>query len=147
MAAGIDTDTLQRLIDLGKRKGQLSTEDLFAGLPVDSMSAEDIAMVVLEIEEAGVPVEPDDTLLTRSCQAEMRPMAEPAPLLPSLPQPADPRKPVDHTATAHVATAPAELSATAAADDRESPRINRVVALAGVLTLLILGGGVLLLGR
>ena len=147
MAAGISNDTLQRLIELGKQKGQLFPEDLFSLLPVDRMSAEDIALVVLEIEEAGVPVESEEALLTLSRPAEMRTITEAIALaLPPLPHPDDSLRPDD--ASAHVSTRPVESSVGAAAHhEADGPRINRVVALAGVLTLLILGGGVLLLGR
>ena len=147
MPASIDKNTLQRLIALGKRKGQLSPEDLFAELPVDCMSAEDIALVVLEIEEAGVPVELEDTLLTLSRPTEMRPMAEPIALATApQPLPINSLKLHDHTA-AYVSTGPVKLSAGAAADDLpEGARINQIVALASALTLLILGGGLLLLG-
>src|SRR4051812_33049221 len=127
MAAGIDKDIIQRLIDLGKQKGQLSPQDLLARLPVDSMSAEDIALMVLEIEEAGVPVELEETLLTLSRPTEMRPMPEPIALASAPPpRPAGSLKLDDHTAAAHISTAPAELSPDATADDRpEGARINQ----------------------
>ena len=147
MAAGISNETLQRLIDLGKQKGQLSPEDLFSLLPVDRMSAEDIALVVLEIEEGGVPVESEEALLTMSRPVEMRPITETISLaLPPLPQ--HDGSPRLDDAAAHVSTMPIESPPKAAADHgAEGPRINWVVTLAGALTLLILGGGVLLLGR
>lgn len=148
MPAGIATNMLQRLIDLGKQKGQRSPEDLFVELPVDSMSADDIALVVLEIEEAGVPVELEEPLLSPSRPMEMRPMVEPI-ALARVPQqlPTNALELDNHTA-AFVSTAPAKVSIGAAANDLlEGVHINYVVALAGVLTLLILGGGLLLLGR
>jgi hypothetical protein len=82
MAAGIDKDTLQRLIALGQRKGRLSPEDLLTGLPVDRMSAEDIALVVLEIEEAGVPVEVEETLAMLARPGERPSMPVPVAPLP-----------------------------------------------------------------
>lgn len=53
---------LDRLIALGLRKGELTPADLQAALPIHAMSAEDIARVVLELEEAGVPVELEDLI-------------------------------------------------------------------------------------
>lgn len=67
----IDSDTLARLVALGRRKGHLTNQDLEAALPVDIMSPEDIALVVVHLEEAGVSVDLDETLL--------------APVLPGVP--------------------------------------------------------------
>lgn len=55
----IDSGTLARLVALGRRKGHLTNQDLEAVLPVSAMSAEDIALVVVHLEDAGVPVELD----------------------------------------------------------------------------------------
>jgi hypothetical protein len=51
------------LVALGRRKGHLTNQDLEAALPVDIMSPEDIALVVVHLEEAGVSVDLDETLL------------------------------------------------------------------------------------
>ncbi len=59
----IDSSTLARLVALGRAKGRLTLEDLKAALPVDTMDAEDIAPVVVHLEDAGVPVELDERLL------------------------------------------------------------------------------------
>lgn len=59
----IDSDTLARLITVGRQKGHLTNLDLETVLPVETMSAEDIALVVVHLEDAGVPVELDETLL------------------------------------------------------------------------------------
>ncbi|KAB1077393.1 hypothetical protein [Methylobacterium soli] len=148
MAAGIDKDTLERLIALGQRKGRLSPEDLLTGLPVDRMSAEDIALVVLEIEEAGVPVEVEETLAMLARPGERPSMPVPVAPLPPLPPPPGGEarlapQPIAAQAPA-AAEAPARVSTDAAAERAE---VNRIVALAGLATLLILGLGVLVLGR
>jgi hypothetical protein len=148
MAAGIDKDTLQRLIALGQRKGRLSPEDLLTGLPVDRMSAEDIALVVLEIEEAGVPVEVEETLAMLARPGKRPSMPVPVAPLPPLPPPPSGEarlapQPIAARAPA-AAEAPARVSTDAAAKRAE---VNRIVALAGLATLLILGLGVLVLGR
>ncbi len=59
----IDRSTLDRLVTLGRTKGHLTNEDLQAALPVDSMGADDIALVVVHLEDAGIPVELDESLL------------------------------------------------------------------------------------
>ncbi|TNC12410.1 hypothetical protein FF100_16450 [Methylobacterium terricola] len=63
MQAAFDRTTLDRLIALGRSRGGLGPDDLRQALPVDRMSAEDIALVLIELEEAGVPVDPDEVLL------------------------------------------------------------------------------------
>jgi hypothetical protein len=63
MQAAFDRATLDRLIILGRSQGGLGPDDLRRALPVDRMSAEDIAMVLIELEEAGIPVDPDEALL------------------------------------------------------------------------------------
>ncbi|HEY8578301.1 MAG TPA: RNA polymerase sigma factor region1.1 domain-containing protein [Beijerinckiaceae bacterium] len=59
----IASDALERLIALGRAKGGLDTEDLRRALPLQRMSPEDVALVVLQIEEAGVAVELEESLL------------------------------------------------------------------------------------
>jgi Sigma-70 factor, region 1.1 len=63
MQPAIDRTSLERLTALGRQKGRLTNQDLEEGLPVDRMSAEDIALVVAHLEEAGIPVDLDDALL------------------------------------------------------------------------------------
>ena len=65
MQPAIDRNSLERLIALGRQKGGLTNQDLEEALPVDHMSAEDIALMVVHLEEAGIPVDLDDTLLDR----------------------------------------------------------------------------------
>jgi hypothetical protein len=59
----ISRDTLDCLVAMGRRDGGLTTGDLRRALPVDAMSAEDLALVVVHIEEEGVSVELDESLL------------------------------------------------------------------------------------
>jgi hypothetical protein len=63
MQQALDSNTLDRLIALGRQQGQLTTLDLETNLPIHSMSAEDIALIVVHLEESGVPVELDDSLM------------------------------------------------------------------------------------
>jgi hypothetical protein len=64
MQPALDSNTFDRLISLGRERGHLTTEDLRASLPIESMSAEDIAQVVIQLEETGVPVELEESLLS-----------------------------------------------------------------------------------
>ncbi len=64
MQAAFDRTTLDRLIALGKSRGGLTPDDLRRALPVDRMSAEDIALVLIELEEAGISVDPDEIVMT-----------------------------------------------------------------------------------
>jgi Sigma-70 factor, region 1.1 len=64
MQQALDSNTLDRLISLGRQQGQLTTQDLEANLPIHSMSAEEIAQIVVHLEESGVPVELEDSLVT-----------------------------------------------------------------------------------
>ncbi|WP_230533324.1 RNA polymerase sigma factor region1.1 domain-containing protein [Microvirga roseola] len=63
MQSALDRNTLDRLIAVGRKQGHLTTEDLRTGLPVESMSAEEIALIVAHLEETGVPVELEDRLI------------------------------------------------------------------------------------
>lgn len=59
MAGTIDRATLDRLITLGRERGELTAEEFQAALPVDSMDVDALVLVMLELEAAGVSVEPD----------------------------------------------------------------------------------------
>jgi len=62
-----DDATIRSLIDQGRRSAnRLSAEALGAALPVETMTPEEIAVVVERIESAGVEVELDDSRLMRS---------------------------------------------------------------------------------
>jgi hypothetical protein len=62
----IHSNKLAELRTRAQRRGALSIEDLRDVLPVDHMSADDIASLLLQLEEAGVTVEIDDDLLGAS---------------------------------------------------------------------------------
>src|SRR5688500_11702123 len=76
MQPALDSTTLDRLISLGRERGHLTTEDLRASLPIESMSAEDIALIVVHLEETGVPVELEDSLLSPAPRPMPRKSAE-----------------------------------------------------------------------
>lgn len=83
MQPALDSHTLDRLISLGRESGHLTTEDLRASLPVESMSAEEIAQVVVHLEETGVPVELEENLLS----PHVKPVALPRPSAEIIPFP------------------------------------------------------------
>ena len=63
----LDTDlfgaALSDLISLARRRGSLTMEDLQKALPVNSMTEQEIAHVLARLDEAGIDVEIDPTLL------------------------------------------------------------------------------------
>ncbi|MGU3541271.1 RNA polymerase sigma factor region1.1 domain-containing protein, partial [Methylobacterium sp. A54F] len=69
---GLDRAVLDRLIDLGRQRGGLTPEDLREHLPIAALGAEDLALIVLEIEEAGVPVEIEEMLAALMRPAGLR---------------------------------------------------------------------------
>jgi hypothetical protein len=77
----IDSETLARLVALGQQKGHLTNQDLADALPVATMSADDIALVVVHLEDAGVSVDLDETLLARASTGAPMPRG-PAEILP-----------------------------------------------------------------
>src|SRR4051794_1286337 len=79
MTPAIDRAALDRLIALGKGTGRVSMHELRTHLPVSSLTAEDIALVVLELEDAGVEVELDARCSQRRDSG--RPLIRPRPRL------------------------------------------------------------------
>lgn len=129
MQAAFDRTTLDQLVALGRSRGELTPDDLRRALPVDRMSAEDIALVLIELEEAGIAVDPDEILL----QGGGTPLPAGAIRLPEPPAPT-PAAPVAEPPTA------AAAAATAAAPDRVPPPparggAHRAVILAGLAAL------------
>ncbi|MCJ2052805.1 RNA polymerase sigma factor region1.1 domain-containing protein [Methylobacterium sp. J-070] len=142
MSQTIDRGTLDRLIALGRARGELSPDDLRAALPVEHMEVEALVLMMLELEAAGVSVEPD---------AFGPPAERPVPASPVLPA-LDPgtAPPVRRADSAGAAASPAaDPGAVPVAprapvpDDRAT--VNRAVALAGAATLLLLGAVLLML--
>jgi hypothetical protein len=55
---------IDRLIELGKRRGGLEIGDIRQALPVDTMPTAELAEVLAHLEEAGISIEIDPALLT-----------------------------------------------------------------------------------
>ena len=142
MSQTIDRGTLDRLIALGRAWGELSADDLRAALPVAHMDVDALVLVMLELEEAGVSVEPD---------AFGPPMERPVSMSPALPvREAGPAHPVRHANSVGAAIGPptdrtAAPGALPGTNPAERADVNRAVALAGAATLLLLGALLLML--
>jgi len=74
MQPAVDNTIMDRLLLLGRKQGHLTNQDLQANLPVDAMSAEEIALVVVHLEEAGVPVELDDGMAASNPKIDPEPV-------------------------------------------------------------------------
>ena len=62
----IDEKLLATLRARAARQGFLTTDDLRAVLPIDTLSADDLAMIVLQLEDVGVSLEVSNNLLGSS---------------------------------------------------------------------------------
>jgi hypothetical protein len=77
----ISTTAFDRLMQLARQHGRLKIDDIRRTLPIDTMTVEEIAGVVIRLEEAGIPVEVDARFLTPYHQKITLPQAEPTPEL------------------------------------------------------------------
>ncbi|KNY19686.1 RNA polymerase sigma factor region1.1 domain-containing protein [Methylobacterium sp. ARG-1] len=141
MAQTIDRGTLDRLIALGRARGELTAGDLQAALPVDYMDVDTLVLVMLELEAAGVSVEPE---------AFGPPIDRPLPGALTLPE-AGPGvlPPILPTGGTGAPAAAAERGPGPAAPPEGDPdgnrAVTRAVVLAGLATVLILGAVLLML--
>lgn len=141
MQQALDSNTLDRLIALGRQQGQLTTLDLQNNLPIASMSAEEIALIVVHIEEAGVPVELEDSLMA----PHSKPTSAPARSAEIIPFP-------DREAAGRMKKRSAPLQKTApvraqpAFVQQEKRAAHWAVAAAGLLVLLLMIGALALFG-
>jgi len=135
MQQALDRNILDRLITMGRQRGQLTTADLRANLPVETMSTEDIALIVIHLEESGVAVELEEDLLFPQ-QKFQPPRRESAKIIP-FPGPAakserSKKTPAPLTALTH---APAQ---TAEPQHYPNRLIHWIVAAAGLMALAVL---------
>lgn len=142
MSQTIDRGTLDRLIALGRDRGELSADDLRAALPVERMDVDALVLVMLELEAAGVSVEPE---------AFGPPADRPIPTALTLPRQEPGTVPPARRAEGAGAAAaggrepapPGAVPPAPAPDDRAA--VNRAVVLAALATLLVLGAVLLML--
>lgn len=142
MQPALDSNTLDRLIALGREQGHLTNQDLEANLPIASMSAEEIALIVVHLEETGVPVELDDSLIVPGAKPGPAPVRS-AEIIPF----------PDRAAVARMKrrTAPLQKGLPSQPETAKSERQGRrtahwAVAMAGLLVLALLLGLVTMLG-
>ena len=62
----IEHEKIELLRQRASRQGAVTTGDLREILPIEQMSADELALVVLELEDAGVPIEVDEALMGSS---------------------------------------------------------------------------------
>ena len=139
MTQGLDRGTLDRLIALGRSRGAITADDLRTALPVERMDVDALVLVMLELEAAGVSVEPE---------AVGPPANRPVSTAVELPAPKLGTPPDRATEAGYGAAFAAPGSAAAAPpepipDDRADA--SRAVILAGLATVLILGAVLLML--
>lgn len=57
---------VKALMDLGRRQGRVSTEDVRRLLPLDAITVEELANLILRLEERGIAVDVDPALFVPS---------------------------------------------------------------------------------
>ena len=134
MSAIVPKESLEHLVVLGRSRGHLTTDDLARTLPVHTMEPDDIALVVVHLEDAGVSAELDESLLASNPQMRRKPVEAQFRLVNDQPDqiPKPPASPTDLRGTS-----------TAAPPDRMHaavPSTQWPVVVAGVLVLALLTG-------
>jgi hypothetical protein len=142
MQQALDSNTLDRLISLGRERGQLTIQDLETNLPIHSMSTDEIALIVVHLEEAGVPVELDESLLTANPKPPQAP-ARSAEIIPFPDRAAAARM---KKRAAPLQKAPPAQPEPAAFAKQEKRAAHWAVAVAGLLVLGLMVGLVMLFG-
>ena len=142
MQPALDSNTLDRLIALGRKQGHLTNRDLEDNLPIASMSAEDIALIVVQLEETGVPVELDDGLQSPNAKPGPAP-ARSAEIIP-FPDRASVARMKQRKTPLQKASVSAPKTAEPAG--RQSRVAHWAVAIAGFIVLALLVGIVKTLG-
>ena len=136
MKPTIPKDVLDRLVALGRRQGHLTTEDVKHALPVDAMTPDEIALVVVHLEDHGIAVELDESLLAPHPGPRSAPGDGPALVL-------RPDQNGDRSAKGPPAPPQAQLQTGADATTPAAPppragrAVHWAVALAGVVLLLV----------
>jgi hypothetical protein len=141
MAVTIDRATLDRLIALGRERGEITAAELQAALPVDALDVDALVLVMLELEAAGVSVEPD--ALGPRAESDVAPrlvLASPEPTVPRATVPADGER-----RTGGNDRRPEQGPGVAATMDEDDPGVGRIVLGAGLAVFLILATILILL--
>ncbi|MGE8127482.1 RNA polymerase sigma factor region1.1 domain-containing protein [Methylobacterium sp. NPDC080182] len=139
MRQALDRATLDRLVALGRDRGLLTADDLRAALPVERMDVDALVLVMLELEAAGVSVEPE---------AFGPPNDRAVPVSVALPAPRPGTPPVRAAEAGQGAAFAPPASAAPAAPEPvpdDGADAGWAVLLAGLATVLILGALLLML--
>ncbi len=140
MSTPIDRATLDRLIAIGRERGELTADDLQRVLPIDTMDVDALVLVMLELDAAGVSVEPD----------AFGPRGErPVTAVPDLPAPerkAAVTTPVPVGAPDGAGGGTGAGATAPAASDRATGEgsVDRIVLLSGLAAFFVLAGVLLL---
>lgn len=140
MQPALDRDMLDRLVARGRERGQLTTADLRANLPVEAMSIEAIALVVAHLEESGIPVEVEDSLLRKN-HAPRKTRGEGAQIIP-FPKAAQRRESTQRQTARSSGSPPQVVSAQAAPSQATRTPLATILlsifVASAILTLIVL---------
>ncbi|MBQ0819635.1 RNA polymerase sigma factor region1.1 domain-containing protein [Microvirga sp. HBU67558] len=142
MQPALDSTTLDRLIALGREQGHLTNQDLEDNLPIASMSAEEIALIVVHLEETGVPVELDDSLASPNPKPSPAPVKS-AEIIPFPDRAAAAKMKRRNAPLQKAGPTPSEATKTAWPSGRAA---HWAVVISGLLVLVLLVGLVMMLG-
>lgn len=142
MQPALDSNTLDRLIALGRKQGHLTNRDLEANLPIASMTADEIALIVVHLEETGVPVELEDSPISPNAKANAVPIQS-AEIIPFPDRAAAARM---KRRAPPLQKAQASPPQTSKPTQQEKRTAHWAVALSGLLVLVLLVGLVTMLG-
>jgi len=142
MQPALDSNTLDRLITLGRKQGHLTNQDLEANLPIDAMSAEEIALIVVHLEETGIAVELDDSLISQPAKPSPAP-ARSAEIIPFPDRSAASRT---KKRTVSLQAASPLRSETSGFARQEQQAAHWAAAVAGLVVLVLMVGALMLFG-
>lgn len=136
-----DDEAFDRLVALGRERGGLTTEDIAQSLPVERMTAEQLAAVIVYLEEADIPVEIDPAFLSPRHRGPAPPEGKP---LAEAAQPNEPTKAGVHALSSGPTPSDAALRETSVertyADGKRLPfsAAGVAIAAAAMLALIIM---------
>ena len=143
LMTAIDKTSIDRLVALGRKSGRLTTENLRDVLPIEAMSADDLALVVVHLEDAGISVELEDTLLTEPKRPPPVP-TQGAEIVPLPDRSGKPRSsPSEAVPLQHGGPPMADAPVLGHQDLRH---VHWAVAIAGIIVLSLLGLVILVYG-
>jgi hypothetical protein len=133
---------VERLVEIGRRTGRLTFDELRQNLPIADMTAAEIVQAVTYLEQAGILIDVDAELLGEPGDASAETPLGPLPALPpERPAEATPRAAASAKASRELLLARTQPSATrSSAPHRVAASSPLRVAIAATLTVLTLLG-------